>query len=129
MQIKDEVLDRAGYCCSICRWGGAPAIVEVHHLVPKVDGGDDMTVNQIVLCPNHHALVTALVNGHISTELLTTLARDHAPIIIAIAKIAAYNKLMETVKQFDDEDLARDIYRIRAALQATIEEVKNQISS
>lgn len=129
MQTKDEVLMRANYRCVLCGWGGASSIVEVHHLIPKAEGGDDMTINQIVLCPNHHALVTALIANTINRETLLETAGDHTRMIVAVAKIAAYTKLLDTVKGFDDEELIRDLRRVQEVVHAQIEEVKNQISS
>lgn len=39
--------------CIIC---GFDAIVTIHHIIPKAEGGDNTPSNLAVLCPNHHWL-------------------------------------------------------------------------
>ncbi len=40
--------------CFIC---GYDLIVDVHHIIPKSEGGEDYIQNYVGLCPNCHALV------------------------------------------------------------------------
>lgn len=48
--------------CEVCAWA-APFYdaLCVHHIVPVADGGDDALDNLVVLCPNCHAVVHALI--------------------------------------------------------------------
>lgn len=56
-----EALDRAAGSCEICSrpapfiraTDGSP-FLEVHHLIPLTDGGDDSVENVVALCPNCH---------------------------------------------------------------------------
>jgi hypothetical protein len=47
----DDLLARTGRMCAVCnRQNG----VQVHHIVPKHDGGSDDASNMIPICPNCH---------------------------------------------------------------------------
>lgn len=39
--------------CIICQWSIS---VDIHHIVPKTQGGDNTPRNLAVLCPNHHRM-------------------------------------------------------------------------
>jgi hypothetical protein len=43
-----------GKACEVCGWDKAPC--DVHHRVPKADGGKNTVDNGVVLCPNCHRL-------------------------------------------------------------------------
>lgn len=51
-RLKKEKGDR----CTICGWDEAPC--DVHHILSRKDGGTNEYSNLIILCPNHHRLVT-----------------------------------------------------------------------
>lgn len=58
--VKDAVLERAAGKCECCgeaapfmRADGSPYL-EVHHVVPLSQGGEDGTGNAVALCPNCH---------------------------------------------------------------------------
>lgn len=57
--------DRGGKCeIPGC---GFDDVLEIHHLIPKKDGGCDDSNNIIVLCPNHHSMIhhgLILLNRH-----------------------------------------------------------------
>ena len=57
--------------CAIC---GFDTITEVHHILPRTDGGTDDPDNLIVLCPNHHAMAD---RGMLTTESLVAAARSN----------------------------------------------------
>jgi len=40
--------------CQVC---GLEDIVEVHHIIPKKNGGADTPENLLILCPNHHVML------------------------------------------------------------------------
>jgi len=40
--------------CFICGW--SEATCDVHHIVPRRDGGSNDLDNLVILCPNHHRL-------------------------------------------------------------------------
>jgi 5-methylcytosine-specific restriction protein A len=59
-QVKAWVLQNAGGRCQLCG-GDAPFLddfgfpfLEVHHVVPLADGGEDAVSNAVALCPNCH---------------------------------------------------------------------------
>jgi hypothetical protein len=51
---REAVLRRFGDACQECGWAEAPC--DVHHRVPRSEGGRNVIANGIVLCPNHHRL-------------------------------------------------------------------------
>ena len=40
--------------CFVCGWEESSC--DVHHVIPKRDGGSDVLSNLTILCPNHHRL-------------------------------------------------------------------------
>lgn len=65
-------LRRDGGRCVVC---GFDELVEIHHIVPKREGGIDVVDNLVALCPNHHGLAD---RGLISREDLHGYARARA---------------------------------------------------
>jgi predicted restriction endonuclease len=63
-----------GSKCVVCSFD---EVVEVHHIVPRREGGSDDPDNVVVLCPNHHALADRgmlQIRGiHIEKSLSTPL--------------------------------------------------------
>jgi len=55
-QSSARYVARAHYAqaCIVC---GFDVVVQVHHIVPKAQGGQNDPANLAVLCPNHHAMV------------------------------------------------------------------------
>ena len=62
-RTRSKVLERMKMCCSLCGW--AEGSVDLHHIVPKKDGGKDTLDNITPICPNCHRMVH---NGYISTD-------------------------------------------------------------
>lgn len=52
--VRDQVAKRDNNACVIC---GFNYSLNVHHITPVADGGQDAYSNLITLCPNHHAMV------------------------------------------------------------------------
>jgi len=51
--IKKDVMQKAGFCCCVCH---RPSVsVEVHHIIPLSEGGDDTIENAAPLCPSCHS--------------------------------------------------------------------------
>src|ERR1017187_3946955 len=48
--LKLNVKKKAHFCCCLCHSLG----VEVHHILPQADGGDDSEDNAAALCPSCH---------------------------------------------------------------------------
>ena len=46
------------HTCSVCGFQGNPevSILEIHHILPLRDGGDESADNLVVLCPNCHSI-------------------------------------------------------------------------
>jgi len=129
MQTKDEVLEKASCRCALCGWGGNPAIINIHHILPKAEGGPDYTTNQIVLCPNHHALVTQLMAGLISIEEVIALDKDKSTAVIHLAETGAVFRVCQTVNRFKDPALDELLVKAQSACEQRIKELKTQISS
>ena len=49
--LKKEIRKRANHRCCMCYTRG----VDIHHIVPQVEGGDDTEDNAAPLCPNCHS--------------------------------------------------------------------------
>jgi len=49
-KLKKKVKEKAGFKCCRCQSIG----VDVHHIVPEVEGGPDIEENAAPLCPNCH---------------------------------------------------------------------------
>lgn len=66
--IVDELLAKTGRMCAVCnRLHG----VQVHHIVPRSEGGPDDASNAIPLCPNCHDEVHAHYSPGRTTRLYT----------------------------------------------------------
>jgi hypothetical protein len=46
-------------CCDPCANGRLYGLVQFHHVVARVHGGDDVADNLVPLCPSCHGLVTS----------------------------------------------------------------------
>jgi hypothetical protein len=58
---RKEVLERDGYCCQNCNVLGGPygnARLEVHHIVPRRNGGSHRIGNLQTLCKGCHDAIT-----------------------------------------------------------------------
>lgn len=64
---------RDQFSCRIC---GFDVVVEAHHIVPKMMGGDNHVTNIITLCPNHHKMAHA---GLISAENMREAIQNTLP--------------------------------------------------
>jgi hypothetical protein len=51
--VRQEVMRKSGFSCCLCH--RASVSVEVHHIVPQADGGDDSIENAAPLCPGCHS--------------------------------------------------------------------------
>ena len=60
--IKEEILVKSARHCCVCR-EHAGRNVEVHHIIPKAEGGEDTFENAIPLCFNCHSEA-----GHYNTK-------------------------------------------------------------
>lgn len=49
-----KILRRANIGCSICQWNAASC--DIHHIIPKREGGTNDMSNLIVICPNCHRM-------------------------------------------------------------------------
>lgn len=49
-----KILKRMNVGCSICGWNESTC--DVHHIIPKKEGGSDNFDNLIVVCPNCHRI-------------------------------------------------------------------------
>lgn len=50
-----KLIKRMGIGCCICGW--KEATCDIHHIVPKKNGGTNDNTNLTILCPNHHRLI------------------------------------------------------------------------
>lgn len=61
--IKQEIMVRSARHCCVCHRSKG-LNVEVHHIKPKAQGGDDSIENAIALCFDHHADAGHYFAGH-----------------------------------------------------------------
>ena len=52
--LKAEIRKRANFQCCWCRRPSDSYTVEIHHIIPKADGGGNTEENAAPLCPNCH---------------------------------------------------------------------------
>jgi 5-methylcytosine-specific restriction endonuclease McrA len=52
-RLRSHIFDRDGYVCALCNNDAT----DVHHLVPKSQGGDNTPQNLISLCRFHHKVL------------------------------------------------------------------------
>ena len=52
-KIKIEAMKKAAFSCCVCRKSSVS--IEVHHIIPQSQGGDDSIENAAPLCPNCHS--------------------------------------------------------------------------
>jgi hypothetical protein len=66
-RTRRKILARLNLSCCICGWN--EHLVDIHHIVPRSDGGLDSHSNLSPLCPNHHRLagVGKLAVGQLKT--------------------------------------------------------------
>lgn len=50
-----KLLRRMKISCCICSWNEATC--DIHHIIPKKDGGTNDDTNLTILCPNHHRMI------------------------------------------------------------------------
>lgn len=53
-ELRKKVLERDNFCCKLCFQNSQTKKMQVHHIVPLSDGGDDTISNLIVLCSRCH---------------------------------------------------------------------------
>lgn len=52
-KLREGIYKRDGYRCALC---DDPRRLQLHHVVPRGEGGPDTQMNLITLCPRCHAL-------------------------------------------------------------------------
>ncbi len=71
MKLRLQIIERDGARCRVCGQGaGAGRILQVHHITPLEDGGDDSEPNLETLCDACHAGKHALMGKPPQDELL-----------------------------------------------------------
>jgi len=129
MQTKEEVLIRSGYKCSICGWGGAQCIVNVHHIHSKSDGGSDMTINQIVLCPNHHTVLQAIIDRSLERKDLEEFGFEEDEIhkLVVLARATTIFTLVNNVRTFTDSDISQALKDLYDSTMSEVDELKESL--
>ena len=67
-----KLIKRAGLGCSICGW--KESSLDIHHIIPKKEGGTNDNENLIMLCPNCHRIVHT--TNKYTREYLQSLSID-----------------------------------------------------
>lgn len=62
-----KILYRSNKGCAICGWN--KAICDVHHIIPRKNGGDNSNDNLIVLCPNCHREIHSGMSNYTIEDL------------------------------------------------------------
>ena len=67
-----KIIKRANLKCVICGWGESTC--DIHHIVPKKNGGSNANDNLIIVCPNCHRIIHT--TDKYSTEFLKDFSVD-----------------------------------------------------
>lgn len=62
-----KVLKRLQIGCSVVGCGWNIAVCDLHHIIPKSEGGTDLHSNLAYICPNHHRAIHAGVSAEVIT--------------------------------------------------------------
>lgn len=62
-----KILKRANKECQLCGWNESSC--DIHHIIPRKDGGSNDTKNLIVVCPNCHRILHTIKDKY-SIEFL-----------------------------------------------------------
>lgn len=89
-EIRHEVLRRDNHCCQVC---GKEHSGQVHHVIPRSQGGTNDFDNLITLCGKCHMLISPVPEWLI-TKLWEIPAEE-----ISAASIAVQNRIDEVMIQ------------------------------
>jgi len=59
-EIRQRVIARDGGCSGRFLGGECSPILDVHHIVPREEGGSDDVENLLTLCHRHHPMLEAI---------------------------------------------------------------------
>jgi len=59
-EIRERILERDGFCSGRFLGGPCSAVLDVHHILPREEGGTDEPSNLMVLCHSHHPQLEAM---------------------------------------------------------------------
>ena len=65
-----KILERANKGCSICGWNESTC--DIHHIIPKSQGGTNEHNNLIIVCPNCHRII------HTSDKYSIEFLQEHS---------------------------------------------------
>src|SRR6056297_2992408 len=121
--VKDYVRKRDNYVCRVCK--DKKSITEVHHIIPRREGGSDRPGNQITLCPKCH---TKADNNSISRRMLFDLIKKSSTVNLKQAGVLnscmkamfellekrfatqnTFGSITKTVRQFNNLDKTHEI--------------------
>src|SRR6056297_489272 len=121
--VKDYVRKRDNYVCKVCK--DKKSITEVHHIIPRREGGSDRPGNQITLCPKCH---TKADNNSISRRMLFDLIKKSSTTNLKQAGVLnscmkamfellekrfatqdTFGSITKTVRQFNNLDKTHEI--------------------
>jgi len=51
---RDKLIETHGPFCSICKERYSPEAFELHHIIPKTEGGPDCIENKALICNSCH---------------------------------------------------------------------------
>lgn len=83
---REKILEYQGSECYVCKLDHAP-MLEIHHILPLKDGGDNSLDNLVPLCPNCHRL------AHISKD--KNKNSDTQNWMLENLSVKAYSRLCE----------------------------------
>lgn len=59
-EIRARILARDGACSARFLGGECSPVLDVHHILPRSEGGNDADENLLVLCHSHHPQLEAM---------------------------------------------------------------------
>lgn len=82
-ETRKQVYRRDGFCCCLCN---DPRHLQVHHCIPRNNGGSNSVQNLVTLCANCHALAhgiklfdTEITPAEVQHAIIEYLADYYAP--------------------------------------------------
>lgn len=54
-RTQHKIISRMNIPCVVCGWN--ESTTDIHHIIPRKDGGTDDHTNLTIVCPNHHRML------------------------------------------------------------------------
>ena len=62
-EIRERIIARDRGCCGRFLGGACSPVIDIHHIIPRDEGGTDEDGNLLAVCHRHHPMLEALRRG------------------------------------------------------------------